>query len=153
MTSLKVLPNSEIVKIPHNNQGINNLNHNSLKSSINTNRINQGQSGHVRKSSENIFLIKGSNINILNPNNNFSEKSSISHFRQEQFNKTGAIKPFDLLGTETERNVKSKHEQLFRSERSPMTKKSNNFLIGNNLQDEKKSEFPNLYLNNNNQEE
>jgi hypothetical protein len=155
LTSLKVLTNSEMIKLPQNNQGNNNSTNNNLRSSSNIQKLHQVNSGHVRKNSENIFMVKGSSLNMLNnvPNNNSSEKSSISQIRQEQFNKTGAIKPFDLIGTETERNVKSRHEHLFRSERSPNVKKSNNFLIGNNQNEENKSEFPQLYLNNNNQDE
>lgn len=147
LSSLKVLTNSEMAKLPQSNIGNNGSSSNNLRSSSNMQKLNQGNVGPARKNSENIYIIKGTNINMLNnvQNINSSEKS--------QFNKTGAIKPFDLIGTETERNVKTKHEHLFRSERSPNVKKNNNFLIGNNFHEENKSEFPQLNINNFNQEE
>jgi hypothetical protein len=53
------------------------------------------------------------------------------------------------LNPESERNVKSKNDQLFRSDKTPQIKKNNNFFNSNGTIEEKKSDLPNLHAVNN----
>ena len=126
------------------------MNLNSVRTSSNFNKQgNQTNLGHAKKSSENMFLVRNNSIFNSNASNNIFEKASFSQIRQEQFNKTGSNKPFDMISPESERNVKSKHEQFFRSDKSPVVKKNNNFFSANSTIEEKKSEFPNVFQSNN----
>lgn len=146
-SNLKVTNALESFKVQPSNGGNNSSNANSVRTSSNFNKNGQAPI-HLKKNSENLFLVKNNsnlNLNVFNNANNAFEKASFSQIRQEQFNKTGNSKIYDYLNPESERNVKSKHEHLFRSDKSPLTKKNNNFFSANSTIEEKKSELPNLH--------
>ena len=107
--NLKVLNNLESLKLVNNNYNAINNNQNNTKTSTNFNKfaINPA-STHMKKNSENLFLVKNNNINLNS--NSTSERASFSQIRQEQFNKTNTFKPLELISPESERNSKNKSE-------------------------------------------
>ena len=115
MNNLAVLNNLDPLKIINNNQ-------NTIKTSSNFNKLGMNSmSSHMKKNSENLFLVKNNNINLNN--NSTSDRASLSQIKNEQFNKTNTFKPLDqIINPETERSSKNKSEILPRKNFSKIRK-------------------------------